>query len=291
MKISTTEWAEQFKREWGFYPMAGGDGTGDAPPAGDPPPAGAPAPVDFASIVPAEYKDAPWVKDTKDVPTLFKRMNDLTTEIGRRPAGIPQDNAKPDEIAAFNKAFGVPEKPEEYKLSEPPKELGPVNPEFQTAIKNMFHKAGISAKQAAALEKDWNALQVQAMQKAGAVAQQSDTDFDKLKTETFGANAETVIKNAGALLAQYTPANMKSHVANLSNENLIVLAGVIEGIRKDFISEDRMPSGGAAPSGSMTKEQKQAEGRRLMALPEYTNQFHPDHEKIKAQVQQLYGTG
>lgn len=247
----------------------------------------APVAIDFATIIPAEYKDVPWVKDTKDIPSLFKRTSDLMTEIGKRPAGIPQDNAKPEEIAAFNKAWGVPDKPEDYKLSDPPKEVGPANPEFQAAIKNMFHKAGISAKQAAALEKDWNALTVEMVKKNGAQAEQADTDFNKLRDEVFGAQAETVIKNASALIAKFVPEKMKSHVENLSNENLIVLAGVIEGIRKEYISEDKLPSGGGAPVG-MTAEQKRAKGQELMASPAYTNPFDPNHEKVKAEVQAIY---
>lgn len=295
MLLSTRAQAEAFKSIWGFYPISGGDASaevpngGGAPPAGAPPAGAPPAAPEFGTLVPAEYKDAPWVKETKDIPALFKRTNDLITEIGKRPAGIPQDNAKPEEVAAFNKAFGVPEKAEAYVFSDPPKELGAANPEFQTAMKSMFHKNGISAKQAAGLQKDWDAYQLETLKKSGADGDKQDADFDKLKAATFGARADEAIKGANALIGKFVPENMKPHIAKLSNENLIVLAGVLDGIRKEYISEDRMPTGGGAPAG-MTTEQKREKGLQLMASKPYIDPFHPEHEKVKAEVAALYGT-
>ena len=43
-------------------------------------------------------------------------------------------------------------------------------------------------------------------------------------------------------------------------------------------------------NAGMTAEQKRAEGLRLMSLPEYQDPFHPDHEKVRKQVEDLYGT-
>jgi hypothetical protein len=134
-----------------------------------------------------------------------------------------------------------------------------------------------------------NELIPQLLKAAGAETEKQDTDFEKLAGDVFGNRKDEALKGAKTLIASYVPEKMKSHVANLSNENLIVLAGVLDAVRKEYISEDRLPKGGAAPVG-MSLEQKQARGRALMASPEYTNQFHPDHAKVKAEVDAIYGT-
>lgn len=243
---------------------------------------------EFAALIPAEFKDKPWVKDVKDVKGLFARTDGLLTEMGKRPAGIPQDNASEAEWAVWNKAWGVPEKPEEYKLAEGTAEA-PVDPKFQTGIKSVFHKASVSARQAKILEEGYNALNAQLAKEKGVAAETQDADFTKLAAETFGNRKDDALKGANLLIAKYAPPSMKPHVDKLSNENLIVLAGVIDGIRKEFISEDRLPTGGGVPAG-MTAEQKQARGRELMGSKAYTDPFHPDHEKTKMEVQRLYGT-
>lgn len=268
--------------------MAEGEGTpGGGAPAGGAAPAAQTFP-EFSTLIPAEFKDRPWIKDTKDVPALFKRMDGLITEIGKRPAGIPQLDAPDAEWATFNKSFGVPDKPEGYTLPEPPKGL-PTNQKYVEGMKNVFIKAGVNPRQAKILAEGNNALVGELLKEAGVNTEEQDANFDKLADDVFGNRKADAMKGAQALIAKFVPEKMKAHVANLSNENLIVLAGVLDAVRKEFIAEDRLPTGGAAPVG-MTPEQKQAKGRELMASPAYSDPFHPDHERTKAEVQRLYGT-
>lgn len=257
---------------------AGGGGQGGA---------GGGAP-DFASLIPADYRDKPWVKETKDLGALFKRTDDLLTEIGKRPAGIPADNAKPEEIAAFNKAFGVPDKPEAYQLPEVPAGL-PKNEKYIEGMRKVFIKAGVNARQAKILAEGNNELVGALMKEMGQADEAQDADFDKLAGETFGQRKDEALKGANILISKFVPEKMKAHVANLSNENLIVLAGVLDAVRKEYISEDRFPTGGGAPVG-MTDEQKRAKGQELMASPAYGDPYHKDHEAVVAEVRRLYGT-
>ena len=243
---------------------------------------------EFTALIPAEYKDKPWIKDVKDLPGLFKRTDGLLTEMGKRPAGIPEDNAPAEKWTAFNKAFGVPEKPDGYKLAEGTAEA-PVDPKFQTGIKSVFHKAGVSARQAAILEQGYNALAAELGKEKGVAAEQQNTDFTKLATDVFGARKDEALTGAQKLIAAHAPASMKTHIENLPNEQLIILAGVLDAVRKEYISEDRMPSGGA-PAVGMTAEQRQAKGRELMASKPYGDPFHPDHQKVVDEVRRLYNT-
>lgn len=310
-------WVLDFKKEFGFFPIAGGDGSAPAgaPPAGAPP-AGAPpapdptAPVDlragftpggtppapainpqdikFNEIIPAEYKDKPWIKDVKDLPGLFKRTDGLLTEMGKRPAGIPEDNAPEEKWTAFNKAFGVPEKPEDYKLSPGTTEQ-PADPKFQEGIKSVFHKAGVSARQAKVLEAGYNDLVTAFLKDAKGASEAQDADFEKITNSVFGERKAEALNGAKQLIMAHTPEALKPHIEKLSNENLIILSGVLDAVRQQYISEDAMPRGGSAPMG-MSQEQRQAKGRELMASKAYQNPFDPEHEKVKAEVQRLYGT-
>lgn len=242
---------------------------------------------DIKTLIPKGFEGKQWVTETKDVPKLFKRVDDLLTEIGKKPTGIPGENAKPEEIAAFHKAFGVPEKPEEYKFPDPPAGLVK-NEKFEGKMKEIFKTAGVSAKQAATLVPAYNALVAEISKELGAAGEQADVDFDKLAGETFGPKKEAVLKNSKALIAKYAPPQMAKHLEGLSNENLIVMAGVIDAIRAEFISDDKLPEGGTGGGVGMTAEAKRAKGMELMASKAYQDPFHPEHAKVKAEVDRLY---
>lgn len=249
---------------------------------------GAPATPDFQTLIPAEYKEKPWVKETKDLPSLFKRTDGLLSELGKRPAGIPAETAPETEWQAFNKAWGVPEKADDYKLSEVPEGM-PKNENYTKGIKSVFHKAGVSQRQAAILEKGHNELVQNLLKEAGVETEKNDADFEKLSEEAFGTEKETVLKNAKILVSKFAHPKFADQLANADNKTLVLLASVVEGLRKEYISEDRFPTGGSAPVG-MTLEQKQAKGRELMATPAYSDPFHADHEKTVQEVNRLFGT-
>lgn len=295
---------------FGIDPPAGGGGSGDggappAPPAPPvsggasypghtPPPAAGtpptpPAVPEFATLIPAEYKDKPWVKDTKDLPTLFKRVDDLQSELGKRPSAIPQENAKPEEWTAFNKAFGVPEKPEDYKFSQVPDGLES-SPEFQKGVQDVLHKAGISARQFKLIEPAWNSLMLEMAKNTQAGAQALDKDFDKLANTTFGERKDAALSRSKAMIDKFIPPGMKPHLAKLSNENLIIMAGVLDGIISKYVSEDDIPKGGGGGAGPAGEEARREEARKLMQSDAYKNGFHPEHAATVQKVAELYRT-
>lgn len=281
-------------------PPAGAPPAG-APPAGAPPadparagypahvpPAGAPpAAVEFEKIIPEAYKDKPWVKETKDVETLFKRVDDLTSELGKRPSAIPQENAKPEEWQKFNKAFGVPEKPEGYEFSAPPEGLK-ADPDFQKSIQGILHEAGVSSRQFKKIEPAWNALMLQMAKNTGAAAQALDADFDKLAGSTFGDRKDRALQTSKAMIDKFTPDALKPHLANLGNKELVILAGVLDGIITKYVNEDELPPPGGGGGGPVGSEARRAEALKLMQSEEYRNAFHPKHKEVVAKVEELY---
>lgn len=246
-------------------------------------------PPEFSSIIPKEFVERPWVKDTKDIPSLFKRVDDLLVEVGKKPAGIPQDNAKPEEWNDFNKAFGVPEKPEMYEFGKVPEGLE-VNPDFQNNMKGILHKAGVSKRQSKVLEEGFNAMLLQVAKGQAEANEKVNKDFDALADSTFGERKAKVMETGRALIAKFIPESLKSHIDKLPNESLMVLAGVLDGVAKQYIKEDDLPKGAGAGTGNMGEQQRRDEGKKLMASEAYRNPLHAEHDATVRKVRELYQT-
>lgn len=265
----------------------GAGGAGGGAPAGGTAGGGAPAAPEFSTLIPEGFKEKQWVKETKDLPTLFKRVDDLQSELGKRPSAIPQENAKPEDWEKFNKAFGVPEKPEDYKFSAPPAGLES-SAEFQKGVQDILHKAGISARQFKAIEPAWNALMLEMAKNTQAGAQALDQDFDKLANTVFGERKDTALQNAKAMIDKFTPDAVKPHVAKLSNENLIIVAGVLDKIISTYVSEDEIPRGGGGSGAANGEQAIRDEAQKLMLTDAYKNAFDPKHKETVEKVNALY---
>lgn len=246
--------------------------------------------LDFSKLIPQDFQDRPWVKETKDIPSLLKRTDGLISELGKKPAGIPQDNAPEEEWNKFNKAWGVPEKPEEYEIGDVPKEL-PKNEAFEKSMRAAFQKAGVNKRQAKILATEYHGSLVNMLKEQGAAAEAQDANFDELAVKVFGDRKDKALETGKTLLSKYTekaPESVKARLSAMSNEDLISVAMVLDGIVKDYISEDQLPGGegGSAP----TADEKREEGRKLMASEAYQNPNHPEHGRTVQKVRELYGT-
>jgi hypothetical protein len=238
-------------------------------------------------IIPESFKDKPWVSELKDIDGLFNKVDFLQSKIGERPAGIPQENAPKEDWEKFNKAWGVPEKPDDYKFDALPEGV-PVDENFQKEIKGVLHKAGVNPRQAKILEKGYNELLVKSMEGLKGKQVELDKGFNELADKTFGADRDKALKVSRALLARYTPEEMKPYLGSLSNEQLVIMAATLTGIQKEFIDEDKLPTGGENV-GPQSQSEKRELAKQLMASDAYTNPWHPEHEATKKKVDSLYG--
>jgi hypothetical protein len=244
--------------------------------------------LDFSKMIPQDFQDKPWLKETKDLPSLLKRTDGLISELGKKPAGIPQENAKPEEWTAFNKAFGVPEKPEEYDIGTVPEGLTK-NENFEKGMRSDMQKAGLNKRQAKMMAESYHKNLAAMAKEMGLAQEKNNTDFDKLATDTFGERKDKALATGKALLAKYTegasPA-VKEHIASMPNESLISMALVLDGIVKDYIKEDQLPGGKGG--GAPTADEKRVEARKLMASEAFSNPNHPDHAATVEKVNSLY---
>jgi hypothetical protein len=83
------------------------------------------------------------------------------------------------------------------------------------------------------------------------------------------------------------PPELKPHLDRLTDENMVIMAGVIQSIRKQYIPEDQLnPKGGTVAASG--EADLRAEGRTLMASEAYTNFQHPEHQKTVNRVKEIY---
>lgn len=92
----------------------------------------------------------------RDFPSLAKALSDNMTAARQKTDGmlkVPGADAKPEEIAAYHKALGVPEKPEGYGLKQPDQLPEGVvwDQSFADGFSKAAHAAGLTPAQVQAL--------------------------------------------------------------------------------------------------------------------------------------------
>jgi hypothetical protein len=261
-------------------PAAGAPAAG-APAAGAPA-AGAPA----VFTVPKEYADRPYLKGVDSETKLYEMLDGAQELLGKRPAGIPAVDAPQDEWEKFYAATR-PKEAKEYAFDIDPNIK--IDPKIVDKTKEIMFKHGLTATQAKGVQKDFDEMAKEFAKANGIQLEQQNTDFDKLATKLFGNDRNTVLARGKELIATFAPPELKGEIAKLSNENLIVLAGVLNGIHAKYIKADGAPNTppGGGPGGD-TPETLRAEARALMASEAYTNPMHAEHENVKKKIDALY---
>lgn len=235
-------------------------------------------------VVPEAYADKGWVKDVKDSDALWKLTDSLKSEIGKRPAGIPQENASDEDKAAFFKELGVPENGEGYELPTPGEEMG----DYQKGVRDLFHKANITQEQAKLLDAGHSDLLKEFMPDPA----EADAQFNKMTEDLFGANKEDILSGVNSLMAENSeglPQDMKDHINKLPNKYLVPMAAIINNIKQKYINEDSLPPKGDRVVTGLTQAERIAEGTRLMALPEYSDKSNPKHAAVYQKALELFG--
>lgn len=156
----------------------------------------------------------------KAPPPLSKFIKDQMTAARAKTDGmlrVPGEGATPEEIAAFHKALGVPEKPEDYGL-QPPEKL-PDGVQHDAAMEAAFlakaRELGLNKKQVQAL-RDWQIESVgtSAAQAREALAKQVEAERAELKAK-FGDKLDSTIAEGKSLLnAKGVPEGIKKYIAD-----------------------------------------------------------------------------
>ena len=128
---------------------------------------------------------------------------ELEKKVGANTVKLPGKDATPEERAAFNKALGVPDKPEDYKL-----DFGnnPVDPKIADWLKQTGHKRGYTAEQLQGLAEDYFAFQGGQSQDAAAQVAKEMADVEAvLKREWPGEIYSQQLDMANSAISAVDP--------------------------------------------------------------------------------------
>lgn len=258
-------------------PVAAGEGDKQTPP-----------PSTFETVIPEEFKDRAYLNDLKALPVgpdgfkaLFKKLDGAQSLIGKK-TGVPAADAPDEEWEKFHSSLR-PGKAEEYELES-------ADPEFGKTVKEMFHEAGLSKRQAAKLVAKWDAYVGEKTKAQREADEKLDKEFTELTEKTFGPENAQVLERSKALLQKLTPDNVKPFLVKLPNESLVVLASVMESVHAQYIKEDKIGGGDGAGGGATDVASLREEAQKLQASPEWKDAWHPKHEEVKRKVNDIYTT-
>ncbi len=244
--------------------------------------------------VPETYVSEGWAKDLKSNEEVWAKLAGAEKLVGQRVEGkvdLPKENASSEDMAFFYKAIGRPEEASGYKFnregqSDSQKQFN--TDEMDNAVRTIFHKYGLRPDQALGIQTDYEALIGKALGEKLEKENANDTDFDAITTKIFGNDKEAIIESSKVLLGKYTPEGLENRVKDFDNETLTVLAGVLNGIKKDYISEDAFKTLGDKTGGGQSEQELRERAKKLMVTEEFTNQFHPKHQERKIEVEEIY---
>lgn len=277
----------------------GGSSTAGTPGAAtggntDPAPgAGAAAiniPQNWKDILAPEYKDAAWLKNISDIPTLVKSHAHMQKMVGADKIAVPTKNSTPEEWKAVFEKLGLPQKAEEYKVELDPKYKDKVDADFFGEFQKKAHEAGVlpqQAKQVMEFFADANQQVFEAQQ--AELESHIAAGIEGLKKE-WGTAYQEKVNQAKVGLKELGGEELTKYVRESGlgkNANFIKLMAKAG----EKFAEDKIRDGeGSNEPGQMTPSQARTKLNEIKAdmKSPYYNKDHHEHPRVKAEVNRLY---
>lgn len=243
--------------------------------------------------IPEPYKGKGWVEKIKSPDDLWKALDGAQSLIGKRPAGIPANDAPDEEWEKFYAAAGRPENPDAYTLSDIE---GVDISEAKKEAAGILHAAGLNTKQAA---KVWD-MYLQSVQKDAASMKEKqvalDKEFDDLSTKIFGDKFEEKSKVAQEMIKSLVPKELIPSYEALADHPqalaavIVALNGAkeqIDKVKQEYGAEGSIAgSGGAQPNDILQTRQELARLRNSREAIDPTNMRY---KETLARIEELDG--
>ena len=248
--------------------------------------------------IPEDYADRGWAEKIKSNDDLFKAYDNAQSMIGKRPAGIPSNDASDEEWNQFYKAMGRPDEPK-YDFTEPEglPEGFDTTP-FREQASEILHKAGLTPKQA---DKVYNEYLKMELESAGSQQEQSaeqqkqlDEQYDQLRKEHFADDAEkyeTLLKED---FAKHVPQSLKETFGKLTDMPDVLTAlmaytkgkqGEIDRVKKEYGQEGNITTGNQSNGQSIDETRRElASLRSSREAKDFTN---PKYQETQDRIKQL----
>jgi len=234
-------------------------------------------------LIPEDHREKPYLKDVKNFNGLIKKLDGAESLLGQRQ--IPGKDAAPEEWSGFFSKL-APEKVEDYgdlTAEDLPKDLvGIVN---QGKFKELLKSAGANSYQAGIIQKGIVNLLAEAQQFG---EKESAEKIQKLSSEMFGDEKDSIINNGKAYLAANLPEKMRGLIETMSEQELMLVIGTTDGLVQKLTGEDPFRGKGGTGKGSSadTVESLKKEMAAIIAEPAYRDPFkdREKHEELKKKM-------
>jgi len=251
----------------------------------------------FSAMVPEGFADKPYMQGVDSVDKLFSKLDGSQKLIGQKTIGIPGADASDDAHSEFFKKLR-PEKADDYAFAEVemPEQIKR-SAEMQTKVKNIFHDAGLTSRQAKIVQEKYDGLMKETYesQNANTETEQArlDAEFDAQVNTVFGADKDVKMANATALLEAHAPQSMKDHIASLSNKDLTLLASVLSDVHDKYIGEDKDLGGGSGGGGDdgktpLQRNQDAISVIRTELATSAVPSMHKNYANLQGRMEDLY---
>jgi len=240
-------------------------------------------PAAGAFVIPDAFKDKPYLKGIDSMDKLYAMLDGAQDLIGKKGPAIPKADAPQAEKDAYYESIGRPKTPGEYKFDGQDK----ADPKFLPRLQNAFHKNGLPQEQAANLWKDVQVELQEWMKETGLQEKQFNVDFDKLATESFGAERDKVLARGKELITANISPAMRPAIEKLDNNALVVLADVLRNLDKKYIKPDSAPNAQPTLNGG-TPDELRAKAKGLMEQQGKLSPMSQEFTNLQTQIDAIY---
>ena len=254
---------------------------------------GTPAGGGDVFAVPVEYAEKGYAKDLKSIDDVWKKLDGSQALIGQK--AVPTVESTSEQWDEHYKALGRPNDASGYNFNREGFSddfKNSQNDEYDNAVKSIFHKAGLNQKQIDVIQPDVERLAV-TMQEQAAIKKketevEEDKAFDLAADKVFGTNRDQILADSKVLLGELAPKGFEQKIAELPDDNLILLAGVLNNVKSKYINEDGSGSPGGGNVGAMTVDDLRLQAQTIMQTDVYRDSFNSKSTEKREEVKKIY---
>ncbi len=229
--------------------------------------------------VPEAYASKPWVEKIKSQDDVWKTLDNAQSLIGKKTQIVPGEGATEEDWNNFYKTIGRPEDAKGYQFKPieglpEGTDLAPIQEKAST----IFHKAGLTPKQAETVWDMYIKDELDTVSKTTADGKEKeaalDKEFDEVVKNQFGDKYDTASKNAQDMINQYVPESLRSAYGDLADKPKALAAvikaldaahGEIDRVKKEYGKEGKLTSGDQSTGESATEVLQELTNLRIEA--------------------------
>lgn len=265
------------------------------------PDAAAPASQATGSFsVPEQYASLRWAQSIKSSDDLWAQMANAQSLIGKRPGGIPAQDAGDEEWAKFYQAWGRPEAADKYALESNFEGLpeGLDTAQYEQMAKQIAFDLGLNSKQAQQLWASYMKYELEGYNKNLAKHKDQtaslDKQFDEIAAKIWGDKFDEVSRRSVDFISSSVPDDLKPYVSGIieNPQALAVMVALsdhaqkeISAIKQKYGAEDGLKSGAQTHGMSQQEVIKKLTEANLKAKS--ADPFSQDRKAAEDEAQTL----